>query len=93
MVESFTATYNSLRLLMAICGIKTLSGPSTVVRRRPVEGLNVTRELAKLPSVTMAKAFVDEIISFGGARLCRHQPYNAEEIHYTSTRFDALHIG
>jgi hypothetical protein len=36
-----------------------------VVRRRPVEGLNVTRELAKLPSVTMAKACVDEIISFG----------------------------
>src|SRR5215467_7674522 len=62
-VVSFTATYNSLRLLMAICGIKTLSGPSTVVRRWPVEGLNVTRELAKLASVTMAKAFVDETIS------------------------------
>src|SRR5215510_1461284 len=62
-VVSFTATYNSLRLLMARCGIATLSGPSTVVRRSPVEGLNVTRELTEVPLVTTAKPFVDETLS------------------------------
>src|SRR5262249_56893027 len=63
-VVSFTATYNSLRLLMARCVISALigrrGGPSTVVRRAPVEGLNVTREIVKLVCITKAVTFRDD---------------------------------
>ena len=62
--KSLTATYNSLRLLMARVryeDVKRSKDRSETLSRGRI---NVTRELAKLASPTiMAKPFVDETIS------------------------------
>src|SRR5262249_60130343 len=55
-VVSFTATYNSLRLLMTRCVISALigrrGGTKTVVGRSPLEGLKVTSAVVKIVSIT-----------------------------------------